>query len=129
VFRHHVDGDSFGSSWLFDPLFSKMFQSFAFIHHDIFGIHSATSWGHYAVVCAYDTVQGLAVLGIILGMFLAASKVTQWLERGGGVWGFAVKVGVSLGFVFWLFINGAIFKNSYDVGGGGGGEGVSAGEL
>jgi hypothetical protein len=114
VFRHHVDGDSFGSSWLFDPLFSKMFEVFAYLHHDVFGISDVTTVGHYAVCCLYDTLQGLLIVGIIFVMFMVATSVTQCLEKGGGAKEVIAKIGVVGGVVFWLFINGFILKTDYE---------------
>ena len=117
VYRHHFDGDSFGSSALFDPLFSHMFTAFAYLHHDFLGIRDVTSHGHHAMCCLFDTVQGLIIVGIIFCMFLLATHVTEWLEASGGSKREVIaKFGVTVGFVFWLFINGFILKTNYVAG-------------
>ena len=54
VYVHHVDGDSFGSSYVFDPMFSKAFTLLAYVHSHIFGIRSPNSLQHFAVVFTAD---------------------------------------------------------------------------
>jgi len=112
VFRHHVNGDSFGSSWLFDPLFSKMFDMFTHLHNQVFRLTTVDTWQHYAVVCTFDTLQGLVVLAIILAMFMSATFLTQGLA-GGGKAGHIARAVAILFFGFWLFINGFVLRKDY----------------
>lgn len=111
VFVHHVDGDSFGSSFIFDPMFSKAFTLLAYVHSDVFGLTSATSAPHYAVIFVFDILQSFTVMAILIAMFTWSAKMVKVLNTDSGTSakaGALVWCGASA--AFWLFANGFVMK-------------------
>jgi len=114
VFVHHVNGDSFGSSYIFDPMFSKAFTLLAYVHSHIFGISSPDSAQHFAVAFTFDAAQSLTIMAVLILMFSWSAKMVKVLNTDSGI---LAKSGAfawcASSVFFWLFANGFIFKPTF----------------
>jgi len=114
VFVHHVDGDSFGSSYVFDPIFSHAFTFLAYVHSHVFGISSPDSLEHYAVVIVFDILQSFTVMAMLIAMYTWSAKMVKVLNTDSSVIAKSGAVAWCGGSVFfWLFTNGFILKPTY----------------
>lgn len=66
VFVHHGNGDAFGPSFLFDPIFSQALHWYGYLHNDLGGFIPGTM-SHYIFAITFDVS-----LGCLLGLLVAA---------------------------------------------------------
>lgn len=83
VFVHHDDGDSFGSSAIFDPIFSWWFDVYAYVHNDLLGLKIETA-SHYLYAIVADTLFGLFLLGLVYAIDGGAAATYEVDEQGKG---------------------------------------------
>mmetsp|Transcript_32374 Transcript_32374/g.84922 ORF Transcript_32374/g.84922 Transcript_32374/m.84922 type:complete len:356 (-) Transcript_32374:533-1600(-) len=71
VYVHHHNGDSFGSSFHWDPFFSAALHLFGYLHNSVLGLTIDTAL-HYAFATAFDIGMGLMVTTLVWVMLRAA---------------------------------------------------------
>lgn len=69
VFVHHGNGDAFGPSFLFDPIFSQALHWYGYLHNDVGGFIPG-SMSHYIFAILFDVALG-CLLGVILALVYA----------------------------------------------------------
>jgi len=78
VFVHHFNGDAFGPTYLFDPLFSVAVKLFSYLHNDIFEAHIGKAGGVLlSVTC--DGILGFICGVIMCGILLITREASAWI--------------------------------------------------
>ena len=80
VFGHHGNGDWLGPNRFFDPFFSVLMKTYAYLHNEVFKLHVMTA-EHYLLAVFYDSLVSLLVVGIIWCILRCTASSLEIIER------------------------------------------------
>ncbi len=74
VFVHHGNGDAFGPSFLFDPVFSSVLYLYGYLHNEVLHLIPG-SLSHYSFAISFDVLLGILLGFIITGVYLCGHMI------------------------------------------------------
>jgi len=86
VFVHHGNGDSFGPSCIFDPLFSKALYLYSHLHNNVFKLVPG-ELNHYAFAIGFDVLLGVFCSVIMTVIFHVTNFTCKAVSSGFGLFG------------------------------------------
>jgi len=103
VFVHHGNGDAFGPSFIFDPIFSVALYLYGFLHNTVFGL-TLGSWSHYVFAITFDVGLGMVVGALIMAVYVLTHAAFVWIVE---LWG---RRGVDSKEASWSTVSSRNFK-------------------